>query len=177
MTVAPCGTRYPHEGPCCVEDDCPNGQTHHGYCKWHWQKQPLEVRFWSQVNKAGDCWEWTGSLRRGYGRFKTGRTSVTAHRFSYEHMVGPIPEGLELDHLCRNTACVRPDHLEPVTRLVNVRRSLPHRPDVPARPRSSRRVATLYRLAEVWPDRTMTADEARTWILSLADNPAKDWWR
>lgn len=59
-----------------------------------------------------DCWEWTGKAASGYG----------AHRRVYEWLRGPVPEGLELDHLCRNKLCVRPDHLEPVTRAENMRR-------------------------------------------------------
>lgn len=67
---------------------------------------------------AGDgCWEWTASrFRNGYGQFN----SQLAHRVIYKELVGPIPEGLDLDHLCRNRACVRPDHLEPVTRRENL---------------------------------------------------------
>ena len=71
----------------------------------------------------GGCLEWTGALRMGYGKFRgvAGRTT-TAHRVVWETFVGPIPEGLELDHLCRNRKCVNPDHLEPVTRRENLRR-------------------------------------------------------
>lgn len=83
----------------------------------------LASRFWLRVHKTDDCWLWTSTLRRGYGRFwiAPGRF-VPAHRFAYELLVGPIPEGLELDHLCRNPACVNPAHLDPVTHRENVRR-------------------------------------------------------
>lgn len=68
----------------------------------------------------GDCLVWTGAaFPTGYGR--VGRRE-SAHRASYERYVGPIPAGLEIDHLCRNTLCIRPDHLEPVTRAENMRR-------------------------------------------------------
>jgi hypothetical protein len=81
-----------------------------------------EDRFWSKVD-AGDCWQWTDSLAtNGYGAFRTPSGSVRAHRWAYEHLVGPIPDGLQLDHLCRNRGCVNPDHLEPVTLGENVRR-------------------------------------------------------
>jgi len=79
------------------------------------------VRFLEKVAAFGsselDCWEW-GAKRnnRGFGVFWDGHRGVLAHRFSYEMWIGPIPAGLLLDHLCGNPACVRPDHLEPVTR-------------------------------------------------------------
>lgn len=69
------------------------------------------------------CWLWEGGTRGGYGRIKlVGHGSLSAHRASYEHHVGPIPEGLVLDHLCRNPACINPAHLEPVTIAENIRR-------------------------------------------------------
>lgn len=67
-----------------------------------------------------------GGKDRGYGQFWDGTKTVRAHRFSYELARGKIPEGLDLDHLCRNRACVRPDHLEPVTDKENVHRSPIH---------------------------------------------------
>lgn len=77
------------------------------------------------------CWVWHGSRTcRGYGKLRDAAKSRSAHRVSYELFVGPIPEGLELDHLCRHPACVNPDHLEPVTRLENQRR-VPKRPRKP----------------------------------------------
>lgn len=71
---------------------------------------------------VGDCWVWQGTLRGGYGRFRAGRKTFSAHRVSYEHHVGAIPDGLVLDHLCRNRACINPAHLEPVTIRENIRR-------------------------------------------------------
>lgn len=79
------------------------------------------TRFWAFVEKTDACWNWTGSKNvSGYGKFWTddGRT-VRPHRWAYEHAVGPVPEGLQLDHLCRNRGCVRPDHLEAVTGKIN----------------------------------------------------------
>lgn len=94
-----------------------------------------EERFWTKVIERGpmDCWEWQAGKIRGYGQFSPTRPavpdgqprpsgSVAAHRFAYELLVEPIPEGLTLDHLCRNPACVNPGHLEPVTIGVNTLR-------------------------------------------------------
>lgn len=89
--------------------------------------RPEEIRFWEKVNKTSSCWIWTaGTFGRNkeYGCFylQGGRKSVPAHRWSYENVIGNIPDGLVLDHLCRVTLCVRPDHLEPVTHQVNILR-------------------------------------------------------
>lgn len=69
-------------------------------------------RFWSKVDKSGDCWEWTASrINTGYGRFVLSGKIQMAHRVSYELMVGPIPKGKCVLHHCDNPPCVRPDHL------------------------------------------------------------------
>lgn len=93
--------------------------------------QSPEVRFWSKVERLeSGCWIWIGLKRFGYGMFYgrqpvSGRRQyVRAHRTAYEWSRGPIPDGLELDHLCRVKACVNPDHLEPVTSRENTLRGI-----------------------------------------------------
>lgn len=76
------------------------------------------TQFWSKVEFGDwlDCWLWTGPTNaKGYARVWTGDGVTGAHRFAYELLVGPIPDGLHLDHLCRTPPCVNPLHLEPVT--------------------------------------------------------------
>ena len=81
-------------------------------------------RFWAKVNKTETCWLWMATTNpKGYGRFRDGK-AVSAHRWAYEQVAGPIPEGLQLDHLCRVRNCVNPAHLEPVTGAVNQKRGL-----------------------------------------------------
>lgn len=71
----------------------------------------------------GGCIVWTGALREGYGAIHHKGRMLRAHRVAYQLLVGPIPEGLVLDHLCRNRRCINPHHLEPVTMRVNTMRS------------------------------------------------------
>lgn len=98
-----------------------------------------EERFWSRVHKTDGCWLWLGGgTPNGYGRFRVSDGQVGPHRFAYELLVGPIPEGLQIDHECHNIAvdqglcaggwacphrrCVNPAHLVPRTRSENVGR-------------------------------------------------------
>lgn len=82
----------------------------------------LPPRFWAKVQVQDDCWIWTGAKAgpgEKYGYIRVDGKTLRAHRFAYEALVGAIPKGLQLDHLCRVRACVRPDHLEPVTNREN----------------------------------------------------------
>lgn len=124
-------------GPCAI-DGCGGPSYCRGWCPKHYQRwrvhgspdayrpndAPLADRFWSHVTKGAGCWVWTANRNdRGYGRIGVDGSARPAHVVAYELTVGPVPDGLELDHLCRNRACVRPDHLEPVTHRENTRRA------------------------------------------------------
>ena len=107
------------------------------------------------------CWVWQLTLSTaGYGMAtnptKDGRKRIEAHRIVYEREQGPIPEGLDLDHLCRNRRCVRPDHLEPVTRSVNILRGTVH-----LRKLTEDDVRQIRRLAETTPHGMTVTDWQR----------------
>jgi len=119
--------RYPSSGricPDCGGRKAPQAQRCMGCRKL--PRRDIRERFMEKVSVVAEtgCWEWLGYRENGYGRFSVSTASLSqkAHRVSYELHVGPIPEGLTLDHLCRNRACVNPAHLEPVPFATNVLR-------------------------------------------------------
>lgn len=123
----------------CSIVDCERGATRRGWCSKHydrWRRNgdpelslrptytfgTVEERFWAKVDKSrgeNGCWLWTaGRFTNGYGQFGlTPAHPVQAHRLAYELQVGPIPEGLTIDHLCRVPLCQNAKHMEPVTLL------------------------------------------------------------
>lgn len=123
----------------CSTDGCGRRHYARGMCQpcylvWYRRKRygtkrlSQAERFWSKVDRRGaeDCWEWLASRQpNGYGQFSPGGRAggmTTAHRVAYELTFGPIPEGLSIDHLCRNRGCVNPAHLEAVSQRENVQR-------------------------------------------------------
>lgn len=128
--------------PICEEAGCDRKAVARKMCLMHykrWRRRnpetvydwqiPIEDRFWANVEKTDGCWLWRGyTVLSGYGRFHIGsrtdgsREQIYAHRYSYESIVGPIPAGAELDHLCRDRRCVNPAHLQPVSRQENILR-------------------------------------------------------
>ncbi|NWN89184.1 MAG: HNH endonuclease [Micrococcaceae bacterium] len=136
---------------------------------------PPEARFLTKVDKSkGGCWLWIGYLNRsGYGTFGVNGKAMLAHRWSYEHYIGPIPDGLDIDHLCRVRHCVNPAHMEPVTNAENIARSPIHygartrcknghefTPENTAvRPDGGRRCLTCKRM---WGRKTAARKRART---------------
>ena len=112
----------------CEIEGCTRKHEARGYCNPHYQQfsrtgspikntpKPLQDRFWEKVDKSGTCWLWTSNCNpAGYGSFLIAGKNRVAHRVAYELLVGPIPEGMFLDHICHTTKCVRPDHLRPAT--------------------------------------------------------------
>ena len=87
-----------------------------------------KARFWSKIDIVDDdsCWLWTRGKNLGYGLTTIRYQNLLAHRVAYELLVGQIPDGLQVDHLCRVRACCNPAHLEPVTAAENMRRSGPY---------------------------------------------------
>lgn len=95
-------------------------QLNQGWEHIYWSR--FEEKFITEPNSG--CWLWIGAIKNnGYGNFAYGNKFLLAHRFAYMALVGDIPNGYEIDHLCRVRCCINPDHLEAVTTRVNVLRS------------------------------------------------------
>lgn len=131
-------------GLSCAVTDCDAPRATRGWCQAHYMRwrrhgsvtSSIPVRrlirgddhrrFWVKVDKQpgeDGCWLWTSAKNHaGYGVFQLRTQTARAHRWIYEQEVGSIPEGLQLDHLCRTRSCVRPSHLEPVTARENTMR-------------------------------------------------------
>lgn len=121
----------------CSVPECSKPTEARGLCPLHYRRlwaygttelttPNQETRFWAKVDKSGGadaCWPWLAAKDMGgYGLFRISkpvRRYPKAHRVAYEWCVGPIPQGMTLDHLCRNRACVNPAHLEPVSQREN----------------------------------------------------------
>ena len=118
----------------CDEPGCASTRRARGLCSMHYQrlmktgttaapprKTPSE-RFWEKVNKTPDCWVWTAATySNGYGHFGlSAERGAIAHRFAWEELRGPIPDGALLDHICHNRLCVNPQHLRIATHKQNV---------------------------------------------------------
>lgn len=118
--VGPVETIAPPPLPTCAEPGCDKklGSRERTWCFEH----GLVVKFWERVEITGACWLWRGTVINDYGRVAVGKRLIKAHRRAYELLVGPVPAGLVLDHLCAIKHCVNPDHLEPVTQGENARR-------------------------------------------------------
>ena len=102
-------------------------------------------RFWQKVEKADGCWEWIGAKKNnGYGHLNIGGKTILAHRYSFYLANGPIPEGLMVDHMCHNRACVRPEHLRLVTMKQNQENRIAARSDSGSGLRGVRKVKNRW---------------------------------
>jgi hypothetical protein len=133
----------PVDAKSCAIDGCNNAHVARGWCNMHYKRWSAygnpefthmpdrlmgtpEERFWPKVDAEGDCWVWTKYRDKdGYGTFTAAGPgkSTRVHKFAWQTLVGEVPDGYELDHLCRNRPCCNPDHLEVVTHAENMRRT------------------------------------------------------
>lgn len=104
--------------------------------------------FWAQVDRtAGPCWLWLGRINRGYGVFPIGgNKTVAAHRIAYELTTGTIPEGMVIDHICHNKACVNPEHL----RLATIKQNIENRKGAQSNNKSGVRGVAWHKAAKKW---------------------------
>lgn len=129
-----CGTHYRASKPPCAFDGCDNPTHAQGYCGQHYRRVQRHgdvntvqrivgddtARFWSKVDKSGKCWDWQGTRNPGgYGSFQVSGHTASAHRIAFTLTFGRIPDGLDIDHMCHNRACVNPAHLRLATSKQN----------------------------------------------------------
>lgn len=145
----------------CTVEDCAKPRHSGGLCTTHYMRlrnhgDPLaKVRAWgkdpagsfkARTKRDGDCLVWTGALDNyGYGRIHDGKKTVRAHRWSYEQSVGPIPDGMLIDHICHNPACVLPAHLRLANKAQNMQNLLG-----PTRVNKSSGYRNVYRDRNRW---------------------------
>lgn len=115
-----------------------------------WRGAPIADRFWAKVDKTGDCWEWkAGKKPNGYGQFKLSKPvqkQASAHRVAYELTYGAIPDGMQIDHVCHNVGCVRPEHL----RAVTVKQNIENRPHAMRNSKSGIRGVSKHHKYDTW---------------------------
>lgn len=123
----------------CIVPDCAKAKKGSGkYCSMHLSRLartgslelaasypgkpvPLSESFWSKTQKSAGCWFWTGATNdMGYGQIRRGKKIIYTHRLSFEMHVGPIPDGMVIDHICRHPSCVNPEHLRAATQKQNM---------------------------------------------------------
>ena len=161
--------------PTCEVTECDEPAKHRNRCGPHYRRllisgervyqrtpKPAEQRFWNWVNKSGPeplhggvdgpCWQWTGgTIPDGYGSFHLAPLKrVASHRYAWESLRSPIPNGLTIDHLCQNKRCVNPEHMEVVTRGENTLRAV----DIGAKNRNKTHCANGH---EFTPENTRMA--------------------
>lgn len=163
------GGSSPNPGATCSVEDCDTPHHSKGMCAVHYRrfqrtgqtelsprvrkfrptKAPLtiEEQFWVRVEKRDGCWGWNGHIdAKGYARFKVDRIDRFAHRYSYELHHGPIPDGADVDHKCRNRSCPNPEHLHAVSHRENMQNLASLNP----RSASGYRGVTLHKPSGKW---------------------------
>ena len=148
----------------CTVEGCDRRHNAHGLCMMHYSRvlrkgttegrgwETTEERFWTKVDKSGQCWEWTANKSSGYGYFYFDGTNAPAHRYSYQLANGPIPASTDIDHGCRNKLCVNPDHL----RLASRKQNMENLPEVRSNNTSGFRGVSWHPAARKWRARVQS---------------------